>query len=153
MRIYERKAITNKERTEINRLSNQLPLIEGVGVTPEYHFNKIKDIILDKYHAISKIDRDQQTTFELSKYVNGIMLLKEMYLEQEADGFEPDVFDFVNDDSCYICESKSIIKMTEKESETRYICTKCNSVHVPEDGKMNVFHVQKEKQDDGKHPN
>lgn len=143
-RIYERKSITNKERTEIKRLSNQLPIIEGLGIDSDYHVEKIQSIILGRYEAVNKEDRDRQTSEELAKYTTGIFDLYDSYLIQEEKGFEPEKFELKELDYCYKCESKSVAPISDDD---RYACNKCGAIHVPYNDKMNVFFVEEKKED------
>lgn len=132
----------------IERLAGNLPKVEQLGIVKDYHIDKLKGIVTDKYRAKSRKHRDYLMSSKFSEYVEAIHDLSYAFELQKAKGFEPNkVVKTTNYNACYHCGKEDSIKMlSDIAKDKRYQCTNCGAVHVPEGENVNVFYVEEDPQ-------
>jgi len=148
-RIYQKKKVPARIKKEITGLVEVLPLIPGMGIDKDYHFEKLYGIYLQKYRAKSIKDRNSQMDEKFEDYVSGIVGLGESLNKMKADDFKPSSQVESKDFSkCHHCSSKSVYEMTDIADDTRYVCNGCGAVNVPEKGVIYVFHHETKSEKD-----
>lgn len=142
-KTYQRKKISAGEKKEIERLSEALPSMKKIGVTPDYHTQRLEAIILKEYKAKSREDRDKQISEAFRTYADGIFDLNAMYEVQLHKGFEPTkIIKSDNYKVCYNCGGESIFSFNDVEDDKRYVCKGCGAIHIPEGEEIKVYYEE-----------